>query len=284
MIRIEETKNEYLLFIPSAQKERARGIQGRKWDPQRVCWVYPRNVRMYHALIAEFGDDLTPESSFTTPQSFSRQEKNDDQETTELRNNIERIDQTLSELLTFLSHADNERANMLMKQERDIQSLREESERKDEEITELNRQIDQLQAENRRLSETRVSSNADREDIVRDMAIEVTGNNQIFGEAIRNLQIDGTLPIQIVSIIENHLKQVLNSYGTLYDLIVECDDAEILDEESVKLAHTIRKQRNIRAHQSGPVDPRIALGRGLFCLFGASLLFPKISEIREPKD
>lgn len=284
MIRIEETKNEYLLFIPSAQKERARGIQGRKWDPQRVCWVYPRNIRMYHALVAEFGDDLTPESSFSSPQSFPKKEKIEDQETTELRNNIERIDQTLLELLTFLDHADNERANILIKQERDIQSLRAESQRKGEEITELNRQINQLQAENRRLSETIVPSNTDREDIVKEMVLEVTGNDQVFGEKIRTLQIDGTLPIQIVSIIENHLKKVLNSYGTLYDLIVECDDAEMLDEESVNLAHTIRKQRNIIAHQSGPVDPRIELGRGLFCLFGASLLFPKIPEIREPTD
>ena len=182
MIRIEETKNEYLLFIPSAQKERARGIQGRKWDPQRVCWVYPRNVRIYHALVAEFGDDLTPESSFSPPQSLPRQEKIEDQETIELRNNIERIDQTLSELLNFLDHADNERANILIKQERDIQSLRAESQRKDEEITGLNKQINQLQAENRRLSETRESSNADREDVVRDMALEVTGDDQVFGE------------------------------------------------------------------------------------------------------
>ena len=70
MIRIRETENEYLLFISPDQKERARGIQGRKWDKQRVCWVYPRNVRMYNALVSEFGDDLTPDSPFTTPQSF----------------------------------------------------------------------------------------------------------------------------------------------------------------------------------------------------------------------
>ena len=72
MIRIRETENEYLLFIPPDQKERARGIQGRKWDKQRVCWVYPRNVRMYNALVSEFGDDLTPDSPFTTPQSFPK--------------------------------------------------------------------------------------------------------------------------------------------------------------------------------------------------------------------
>ncbi len=286
MIRIEETKNEYLLFIPPDQKERARGIQGRKWDKQRLCWVYPRNVRMYNALVSEFGDDLTPDSSFTSPQSFPRSERSDDQETKEFRNSIEKIEQTLSELLKFLSHADNKRANILMSQDREIQSLRAESQEKDGENADLNRQIDKLQAENRRLSnEIKASSDAgkpsDRDDIVREIAIKVTGNDPVFGEAIRSLQVDGTIPLQIGSIIENHLKQVLNPSEklSLYELIELCRDAEILDEESVSLAHFIRKQRNIRAHTPGSVDPRIELGRGLFCLFGASLLFPEIPEI-----
>lgn len=289
MIRIRETKNEYLLFIPPDQKERARGIQGRKWDKQRVCWVYPRNVRMYNALVSEFGDDLTPDSLFTSPQSFPRTERSDDQETKEFRNSIERIEQTLLELLKFLNHADNEGADILVRQDREIQSLRAESQEKDEENADLNRQIDQLQAENRSLSnEIKASSDAgrssDRDDIVREIALKVTGNDPVFGEAIRSLQIDGTLPLQIGSVIENHLKQVLNPSEklSLYGLIELCKDAEILDEESVNLAHTIRKQRNIIAHQSGAVDPRIELGRGLFCLFGASLLFPEIPEIGEP--
>ena len=222
-------------------------------------------------------------------QTASKEERSDDQETKELRNSIERIEQTVSELLKFLNHADNERANILVRQERDIQSLRAESQKKDEESVELNRQIDKLQAENRRLSdEIKASSDAgepsDRDDIVREIALKVTGNDQVFGEAIRSLQIDGTLPLQIGSIIENHLKRVLNPSEklSLYELIELCGDAEILDEESVTLAHTIRKQRNIRAHPSSSVDSRTEMGRGLFCLFGASLLFPEIPETGEP--
>jgi len=244
---------------------------------------------MYNALVSEFGDDLTPDSSFTPPQSLPREERRDDQETKEFRNSIERIEQTLSELLKFLNHADNERANILVRQDREIQSLRAEFQEKDEENADLNRQINQLQAENRRLSdETKASSDArkpdDSDDIVREMALEVTGKDPVFEEAIRSLQIDGTLPLQIGSVIENHLKQVLNPSEklSLYELIELCGDAEILDEESVNLAHIIRKQRNIIAHQSGAVDSRVKLGRGLFCLFGASLLFPEIPEIGDP--
>ena len=137
MIRIQETKNEYLLSIPAAQRERAKGIQGRRWDPQRRCWVYQRNARMYHALVAEFGDDLTSESSFTPPQTIPGQERSNDQNAEELQQKIERIDQTLSELLRFLSQADNERAEILLRQQSNIESLHAESQTKDEEIANL---------------------------------------------------------------------------------------------------------------------------------------------------
>ena len=65
--------------------------------------------------------------------------------------------------------------------------------------------------------------------------------------------------------------------GTLYELITECDDAEMLDEESVDLAHIIRQQRNVNVHPVGPVDSKTELGQGLLCLFCASLLFPKLT-------
>lgn len=278
MIRIRETKNEYLLSIPAAQKERARGIQGRRWDPQRVCWVYPRNTRMYHALIAEFGDDLTSESSFTPPQTIPGQDRSKEQDAAGLQQNIERIDQTLSELLKFLDQADNERAEILLRQQSNIESLRTESRTKDEEIASLKTEREKLLSENKRLSvEAKTSSDGGREEMIRELALEVTGHDQTFGEAIGDLQIDATLPLQVGRKVENLLTQTLHSSGTFYELITECDDAEMLDEESVDLAHIIRKQRNVNVHPVGPVDSKTELGRGLLCLFCASLLYPKLT-------
>ncbi len=278
MIRIRETKTEYLLSIPAAQKERARGIQGRRWDPQRVCWVYPRNTRMYHALIAEFGDDLTSESSFTLPQTIPGRDRSNAQDAPELQQNIERIDQTLSELLKFLDQADNERAEILLRQQSNIESLRAETQTKDEEIASLKTEREQLLSENKRLSvEARTSSDGGREEMIRELALEVTGHDQIFGEAIGDLKIDATLPLQVGRKVETLLTQTLSSSGTFYELITECDDAEMLDEESVDLAHIIRKQRNVNVHPVGPVDSKTELGRGLLCLFCASLLFPKLT-------
>lgn len=55
---IEETDTEYRLRIPYDHKDRAKSIEGYRWNKDLTCWVYPRNNRIYDALIAEFGDDL----------------------------------------------------------------------------------------------------------------------------------------------------------------------------------------------------------------------------------
>ena len=233
---------------------------------------------MYHALIAEFGDDLTSESSFTPPQTIPGQDRSKEQDAAELQQNIERIDQTLSELLKFLDQADNERAEILLRQQSSIESLRAESQTKDEEIANLKTEREKLLSENTRLSvEARTSSDGGREEMIRELALEVTGHDQTFGQAIGDLKIDATLPLQVGRKVENLLTQTLHSSGTFYELITECDDAEMLDEESVDLAHIIRKQRNVNVHPVGPVDSKTELGRGLLCLFCASLLFPKLT-------
>ena len=208
MIRIQETKTEYLLSIPPAQKERAKGIQGRIWDRQRRCWVYQRNTRMYHALVAEFGDDLTSESSFTPPQTIPGQDRSNDQDATELQQNIERIDQTLSELRRFLSQADSERAEILMKQEKDILSLQVESQTKNQEIANLKSEREKLLSENKRLSVAeKTSSDGGKEEMIRELALEVTGHDQAFGEAIGDLKFDPTLPFQVGRTVENLLTE-----------------------------------------------------------------------------
>ncbi len=98
----------------------------------------------------------------------------------------------------------------------------------------------------------------------------------MFGDIIMKLKIDEHLPVELCRIIEKHLAHVLNSSGAFYDLIVQCRDAQLLDEDDVGLAHSLRKQRNIVAHSS--VNERTKIGRALFCLFAAALLFPKLPE------
>lgn len=58
MIDLKETDKEFLLFIPAPQKNRARSIEGFRWNPNRRCWVYPKTPRVYDALLAEFRDEM----------------------------------------------------------------------------------------------------------------------------------------------------------------------------------------------------------------------------------
>lgn len=63
-ITLKETSTEYLLFIHASQKERAKRIQGRDWDGQRRCWVYPRTPDTFNAIVGEFGEDLDDQTDF----------------------------------------------------------------------------------------------------------------------------------------------------------------------------------------------------------------------------
>ena len=253
-ISIKQTENEYLLYIPPYQKERAKEIEGRRWDRDRRCWVYPRNGRMYHALVSEFGDDLTTSSVFTAPQLFHETESHKKEE--------------------------KQQAELQSNDEEEVELLTAEAKLKDLENEELKKRIIQLEAENRHLLVKSTTQTTDRKQLVKDIALETTGNDPVFGEFMKNLEIDESLPLKIGRIIESHLRRVLNSSESLYDLIMQCRDAAILNEDDIGLAHSIRKQRNIVAHHEDvdAEDERTKIGRAYFCLFAASLLFPKLPE------
>jgi hypothetical protein len=171
------------------------------------------------------------------------------QETTELQERIEGIDQALSELLKFLNNADNERANMLVSQERQIQSLGNRYQAKNTEVAELRERIAQLESENCRLNrESTRPSHSDRNEVIKEMALEVTGHDRVFGEQFRKFKIDGTLPLRIANLLEGYLSKLLSSDGSLHDLIRVCDDEQVLNRLAVSIAHALRIQRNKVAH------------------------------------
>jgi hypothetical protein len=56
-IEVTETKEDYEVKIAPGEKERAKKIPGRRWDPKRTRWVYPKKMACYRALKQEFGRD-----------------------------------------------------------------------------------------------------------------------------------------------------------------------------------------------------------------------------------
>ena len=282
-IRISETETKYLLSIPIYQKERAKGISGRTWDPEQKCWVYPRNIRMYKALIEEFADDLTLSSSFTPPQSFDEQEtQKEEEQESELQKEIAQLRQTLSEMNATGETTESIRSlsEMLSTKEEETQSLKAESHKKDRENDELKKQIAQLQAETKKPStgtETPLFI-----DSIKDIAVKATGDDPVFRGYFRTLDINEDLPIELGKWLEMQLKNTLNSSENLFDLIEQCEDAEIFDRNDISLAHVIRGQRNLILHDS-TIDERTKMGRALYCLFAAALLSPKLPEPPEKK-
>jgi len=56
-IEVTETDNQFLVRIPPVQKERARKIPGRRWNPDIKRWVYPKTPELYRMLREEFQKD-----------------------------------------------------------------------------------------------------------------------------------------------------------------------------------------------------------------------------------
>ena len=79
-----------------------------------------------------------------------------------------------------------------------------------------------------------------------------TGNDVTFKLTLDRLSLDSSLPIEFAKIIDRALRTILKANDpdlSLHDLIVQARDAELLSDEAIDLAHTIRKQRNIIAHR-----------------------------------
>ena len=264
-IVITETENEYLLRIPQEQKERARGIEGRCWKPDRVRWIYPRNMRTYNALVAEFGDDLTSSSTFSPPETLSAISSSPP--------TVEQNEQGISEI----SEDIKDFKRIL---EEHTKSLRERNQtitEKEREIRDLRTQVEHLtEKTNDSLEEVRPIT--DRYEAIKEIALECLGDDPVFGAQVKKLSISPSLPVEVVKIIENHLKQVLGSENSLYQLLVECEDSQMLDRDIIDIAHIMRKQRNNVAHKDSPEDERSSMARAIFCLFGAMFIFPELPE------
>lgn len=285
MIDIQENQTEYLLFIPASQRERAKAIQGRQWDPGRTAWVYPRTARVYDALVAEFGDDVA-EIAVTRPgdrrtKASSRLLSKENQE---LNEEIRNIRSTIELLAKSTSQDQNEIIQSLKSavasQQQQLTDL---SAVLEERVREISALENQLQERGQELEEARAAqpapSQPDLKENVAALAMMTTGNDAVFKLTLDRLALDSSLPIEFSKIIEHSLRVIMKAKDpdlSLYDLLVQARDAELLSDEAMDLAHTIRKQRNIIAHQH--VETRTKQMRILFVLCAASLLWPHLGK------
>lgn len=292
--RLSETDTELLLFIHPSQKERAKSIDGRRWDPQRRGWIYPKTRRAYDAIIAEFGDELSeypPRPTGPTMQSPSANHLAE--ENRQLRVELEKITAAVEDLARRDSHAFDESFQSLQEglaasrveaerlretlAQRDVElyRMREELASARTDAALLTSRVEELQAHAKKKPQAQSTA-----DLVKQLAKATARQNTDFGKAVDGLRINGTLPIDLAKLIETKLRRALGHDEdaiSLHDLLVEARDAEMLSEETLDFAHLVRKQRNVFAHAQ--VNPETEPARILLVLFAASILWSDLDTL-----
>ena len=288
MIKLTETTTEYLLAIPAVEKERAKKIQGRKWDSTRVCWVYPKTKAIYDQLMTEFGEDFAKNEIQRPMEAENRGTGNQPGEKPEddLKRELEDIKASLQKMTEGVFTQDSGLLNQLTQQVNTLNNTLEItqiqlSKKEQEYIRLLNnyhlleKQITNLQNANR----TRLQNSDKFDRIVKEKAMDATSQDTSFCLMIENLPLDKTMVLEITNNLERKLRKELNENNRnskLSDLIFKAKEEDKLPPEALDFAHLIRRERNNIAH--GQTYSKTDDARVILCLFAAALLWPDLPE------
>jgi hypothetical protein len=293
MVKIAETDREYLVTVPFDHRERAKAIDGRSWDPELKCWRYPKTAKTYDALLAEFGDDLVT-LDVRRPEPIP----GDDAERLRRRDTDpaiqSQVDQLTSEIRRLRNsvapEADRHRLEQAYRVTlREAEGLQLRLRDRMQELLDLRRELDVVSGEAARLRDEvsalkesgprKVESEPNMVEQLREAAILATGRDPVYTSMLAAVPLKNDFTVELVKRLEDCLKRMVHSStnSTLYDLIQMSRDAEKLTADQADLAHTIRRQRNILAHERE--DPRVQTGRMYLTLFASALLWPYLPEV-----
>ena len=280
MIRITETEKEYLLQIPIGQKERAKAITGRIWDPERTVWVYRRNPDTYRALITEFSDDLRGNSKFTPPAAGVVYKKPDqlEKENDALQKQVEDISRKMDALLNVRSDVEkiSTYQDTILTLNSKISNLKNTLGEKTKETTEL---IDRNNSLSQKLNQQAEHVQGDSlNQQIKELAINSTGNDKAFDTWLNKHEIDDNFPDEWHKILVSTLSNIIKTKEKLdlFQLLEEIRDAELMSEEGIDWAHIIRKQRNFLKHDS--FDPKTRKIRIIYLVTAYTLLWPHLMD------
>lgn len=107
-IEVTETEKDYEVKISPGEKERAKKIPGRRWDPQRTRWVYPKTSTCYRALKREFESDAAifdlKEPAAKRPTRPARADSAPQERT--LRERLEDLDEGVRTILSIVDNVE----------------------------------------------------------------------------------------------------------------------------------------------------------------------------------
>ncbi len=280
-IDIAATDSELLLFIPASQKERAKAIDGRRWDPDRKCWVYPKTGRVYDALVAEFGDDLVslsiprPGGSrqavvVETPTSAQLAAENQGlrDEMAKVRDALEQLGAAalhgrLSEIQGLegkLAARESEALELKLRLEqldRELLQARHDAALAEAELSRLQVVNNALQADAARGQSEPTDARKEFTKTLKELAKYTSGDNQSFMKIIDKSKLsDESLPVMLYRELERELRQRLKAEDRagLAELISQARDSDLLTQDGADLAHIIRKQRNKIIRNCSPCE------------------------------
>jgi hypothetical protein len=287
-----EAEDALFLYVSTVHKERAKLVAGHQWDNSRKCWRYPRDERVRDALYAEFGDELLIKVG-PLPQTGNRVER-----PTANSQRAERKPPTPQRLPSPapLPAALDKAVVSQLTVDAETVRLRGQLAAAKEDLTRVQRdrqKIALLYAEAKtRLAESekrsakpepavasKTAPNVGGNDLV-DLLRRTAGNSPRFVALLDDLRrLDPLVPTEIHSLLEVELRLLLGvsqpDESTLYDLLKQAEEQQILNRDALDLAHMIRKQRNTIAHARDARETYDA--RSLLCLVAAALLWPELA-------
>ena len=290
---LEETEIEYLLYIHYKRKNLAYKIPDRHFDGVRLCWVYPKTVRHYNALVRVFGDELErrpdpPSSTAVDYRTLSKNERALAKGVGDLRAVIEtraRKDVAAEHVIFRLEKTEGDLKKALERINDQAMELDQALLRN----TKLREAVGRLEAEKAFAQSSTGgprSTQSDTHDdweLLKTHALAATGNDPVFGELLKSTFLDGRFPLVIAEKLAFELRKLVGEpfeTAELFDLVKEADRRKLLSGAAMNCAHLIRIQRNLIAHpgEEGAIDERALKGRIALCLFAAAIVWPELPE------
>jgi len=271
---LSDDGHSYLLWIHPKDRERAKSIGQQRWDPARQSWVYPRNERIYDALVAEFGDDLDASR-------VKRLAARPPEENLEAGSANRRVASGSPDAPS--QRAATASVDDFVELKVQIKTLERQSKALEEALATARQDAEIARSMAKRLEDAMAAENAsDRIDkLVKEIALEAAEQDGEFATLLARVEISD-MPIALARRLEEECRRVLrvdDERVALADLLAELRDTVLLSGDAIDLAHVVRKQRNIMAHEERAKGQRKA--RALVALMATSLLWPELKRARD---
>lgn len=288
MTKARVTEKEFLIAFSYADRDRAKLIRNYRWDPIEKVWHYPLSQRTYHELLREFdSDELEFIGDVSRLAEWNRSVQSDVEfdrilasftagDDDDLPGSEEyRLICTLHEMVSshgFVAKSNDELLRFL--QECVLQRASEAGS-----DTRLAIQNAQLTATLAELARLRLEHKTDSGKFEEILVTASWGCDDIpRPDFLTSFKFGSDGVIKATEWVARTLGAILRKApagaGSLYDLIREAADAQIISKDVYRLCETLRHQRNRFGHDR--IDPNETLQHALLSLVAFSLVYREL--------